>query len=477
MKTTLLIVAGFFVIAGSGFFLLMRTIRHDVERQYSQASEEPLVDFAYLYAGMLEQEVEAGRISVTKLRAGVESAKEREFLAKIYQIEKRDIPTQIYVTDAEGIVIFDSENGELEGEDYSEFNDVYLARTGKYGARATRTDPEDPRTTVFYVAAPVYDGETMIGTLTVARPETAMAPFVEESKALILRCSIIVAVVVLLQGMLWAYWILLPVGKLTRHARQIADGEDSQMPVTGVAELRDLSIALEDMRRELEGKHYVENYVQALTHELKSPLAAIRGAAELIDESMPEEKRRRFLENILTETERSEEMVRRLVQLASVESQTSLGKTETIDLAALVDEELKGLSSAVENKKIELKTTGFDNPFELDGDPLMLRIAIRNILNNALDFTPAEGSILVALTGAGERVTLAVRDSGPGIPEYAEGRVFDRFYSLKNEVTGRKGSGIGLSFVQATMELHGGNAELRNHPEGGAEMSLRWGGE
>jgi len=72
------------------------------------------------------------------------------------------------------------------------------------------------------------------------------------------------------------------------------------------------------MRRELEGKHYVENYVRALTHELKSPLAAIRGAAELIDDSMPENRRRKFLDNILIETTRSEDMVRRLVQLASV---------------------------------------------------------------------------------------------------------------------------------------------------------------
>jgi two-component system sensor histidine kinase CreC len=61
------------------------------------------------------------------------------------------------------------------------------------------------------------------------------------------------------------------------------------------------------------------------------------------------------------------------------------------------------------------------------------------------------------------------------MPDYAEGRVFDRFYSLKNEVTGRKGSGIGLSFVKATMDLHGGTATLANRPEGGAEMTLHFG--
>jgi two-component system sensor histidine kinase CreC len=231
---------------------------------------------------------------------------------------------------------------------------------------------------------------------------------------------------------------------------------------------------IENMRRELEGKHYVENYVQALTHELKSPLAAIRGAAELIDEKMPEKQRRRFLDNILTETRRSEDMVRRLVQLASIESQTSLRKLEKIDFAALVREELAELSSSVETKRLRVRSDGLDEPRMLEGDPLMLRIAVRNVLNNAIDFTPEEGSLEASLTCSDDKLVLKVIDSGPGIPEYAEGRVFDRFYSLKNEVTGRKGSGIGLSFVRATMELHGGDAILQNQEDGGAEMQLRF---
>lgn len=469
-------VAGFLLIAGGGFFGLMKTIRNDVERQYSQASEEPLVDTAYLFAGLLEQGVEDGVIDVSEMREGFESAYKREFVAQIYQIRKTEIQTHVYVTNTEGIVIFDSENGMREGENYSQYNDVYLARAGAYGKRASRTDLEDSRTTVFYVAAPIYDQSSgeMVGTLTVSRPETAMAPFAEESRRLILKASFITAAIVVVLGSLWAYWIMLPVSRLTKEAERIADGRQASMPEMGVAEFRSLSIALENMRRELEGKHYVENYVQALTHELKSPLAAIRGAAELIDEKMPEKQRRRFLDNILTETRRSEDMVRRLVQLASIESQTSLRKLEKIDFAALVREELAELSSSVETKRLRVRSDGLDEPRMLEGDPLMLRIAVRNVLNNAIDFTPEEGSLEASLTCSDDKLVLKVIDSGPGIPEYAEGRVFDRFYSLKNEVTGRKGSGIGLSFVRATMELHGGDAILQNQEDGGAEMQLRF---
>lgn len=474
MRITLLIVAGFLAIAGGGFFFLMRTISEDVERQYSQAAEEPLVDFAHILASLIEQDLAEGKIDASAFSDGMASAYERDFFAKIYSIEKSEIFTHVYVTDPDGIVIFDSENGVREGEDYSEYNDVYLARQGKYGVRATRTDPENSRTSVFYIAAPIRSNGEMIGTLTVSRPETAMAPFAEESRELVYRWSIITAAVVLLLGTLWAYWVLYPIRDLRKHARLIADGKQSSMPVTGLAELRSLSRALEDMRRELEGKHYVENYVQALTHELKSPLAAIRGAAELIDEKMPEEKRRRFLDNILTETTRSEDMVRRLVQLAAVESMTNLEQRESFDLAGLVREEVAALSSVIETRQLEVDTDGLGSGAMVQGDPLMLRIAVRNVLNNACDFSPDGGRVEISIANEGSGVALYVRDEGSGMPDYAIGRVFDRFYSLKNETTGRKGSGIGLSFVRATMELHGGSADLRNHEGGGAEMILRF---
>lgn len=470
MKITLLIVAGFLAIAGGGFFFLMHTISDDVERQYSQAAEEPLVDFAHILASLVEQDIENGTLDLSDFRQGLADAYGRKFFAKIYSIEKSELFTNIYVTDADGLVVYDSEDGKREGEDYSEYNDVFLARQGKYGVRSTRTDPDDSRTSVFYIAAPIRWQGKLIGTLTVSRPETAMAPFVDESRELVYRSSTITAAIVVLLGTLWAYWVLHPIRDLRNHARRIADGKQSSMPVTGLAELRSLSRALEDMRRELEGKHYVENYVQALTHELKSPLAAIRGAAELIDESMPEEKRRRFLDNILTETIRSEDMVRRLVQLAAVESRTSLEKRVSFDVAKLVREEIAESGSVIETKRLKIETKGLENEVVIEGDPLMLRIAVRNVLNNAFEFSPDGGRVVIGFSDD----SLQVCDEGPGVPDYALDRVFDRFYSLKNEMTDRKGSGIGLSFVRATMELHGGGAELRNRENGGAEVRLRF---
>ena len=92
----------------------------------------------------------------------------------------------------------------------------------------------------------------------------------------------------------------------------------------------------DSMRDVLEGRRYAERYIQTLTHEMKSPLAAIRGAAELLDEEMPVEVRKRFLENIRAETSRSERLINRLLELASIESRTHLETHAEVDLGAVV---------------------------------------------------------------------------------------------------------------------------------------------
>src|SRR6056297_912606 len=115
MKITLLIIAGFLLIAGGGFVFLMTTISEDVERQYSQASKEPLVDFAHLFAALLEQDIEEGELDISRFREGFASAYDREFLARIFELEKRSIHTQVYITDRNGIVIFDSDDGKRGG--------------------------------------------------------------------------------------------------------------------------------------------------------------------------------------------------------------------------------------------------------------------------------------------------------------------------------------------------------------------------
>jgi len=476
VKITLLIILGFVVGGGLGVFYVVYNTHKAVEQQYSQAAEEPMVDVAQVLAALIESDIaEDGVLDPGRFREGFERAHRREFAAKIYRLNKTELFTHVYVTDAAGVVVFDSDDGWREGMDYADKRDVYLTMNGKYGARSTRDDPDDPRSSVFYVAAPIrWQGET-VGVLSVSRPETAMALFVDETKALIVRTGFYAGSLMVLLGMVWVYWLLSPISQLTESARRVKAGARTALQVTGVAELKTLGNSLEEMRRELEGRHYVESYVQALTHEIKSPLSAIQGAAELLEEKdMPEEQQERFLANIRAETSRCEEIVRRLVQLASIESQQALDRVETLDFAELVREEAETLRPRLEagNLNLDLKIPVDPLP-EIRGDRLALQLALRNLLANAVDFSPDGGTVRLQLVrGDNNTVECIVEDEGPGIPDYARERVFERFYSLRNEVTGRKGSGLGLCFVREAAELHGGSIELNNSPKVGVRATL-----
>ena len=104
-------------------------------------------------------------------------------------------------------------------------------------------------------------------------------------------------------------------------------------------------------------------------------------------------------------------------------------------------------------------------------EPALLEQALGNLLDNAIDFTPAGGTITLSAQAHAEKVTLTVADTGTGIPDFALPRIFDRFYSLPRE-NGLKSSGLGLVFVREVARLLKGSAELRNRPEGGVEAML-----
>jgi len=281
------------------------------------------------------------------------------------------------------------------------------------------------------------------------------------------------ALVVILVGTVVTYWLTRPIGQLTAYARAVRDGRRAAPPEpSGAREVRELGAAFEEMREALEGKTYVENYVQGLTHEIKSPLAAIQGASELLaEEGIPPERRARFIANIRGETGRLIDLVNRLLGLAALEARKELNKPEAVDMAAVAEEAVACLRPVAEAKGIRVELTLPEVP-PVRGERFLLLQAVDNLVQNALDFTPKNGEIAVRLAHQDGAVVLTVRDSGPGIPDYALGRVFERFYSLARPETGNKSTGLGLAFVREIAELHGGSASLINGPSGGAVAAI-----
>jgi two-component system sensor histidine kinase CreC len=218
---------------------------------------------------------------------------------------------------------------------------------------------------------------------------------------------------------------------------------------------------------------YVENYVQTLTHELKSPLSAIRGASELIDEKMPIDERKRFLENITSETIRIQSMIERLLELSNLENRHGLKSIETLDIKDLLNNIIKSMEPICRKKGLSI-TLNSSCEIKVTAERFLLRQSIVNVLQNAIEFSPAESVIAVITDVEAPFVTIRIEDHGPGIPKYALPRIFDRFYSLPRPDSNLKSTGLGLSFVKEAVSLHGGTVHIQNRDEKGVTVILRW---
>lgn len=475
MKIGLRILLGYFVVVALAALLLAQVFVQQVKPGVRQTMEDTLVDTANLLAELARDDLLAGRIADGRFARGVHALAGRDIGADIWGFEKRRAQYRIYVTDARGIVVFDS-TGAAVGDDYSEWNDVHRTLRGGYGARSTRSDPADDQSSVMHVAAPIRDDAgRIVGSLTVAKPNQAIAPFIERSQAVVMRWGWVLMGAALLVGLVASWWLSRQLAKLRRYADAATAGERAVLPPTA-GEFADLGRALETMRDRLEGKQYVERYVHALTHELKSPLAAVRGAAELLEDGdaaeMAPADRARFVASIRQQGDRMAAMIDKLLALAAVEHRQRIEDPRPVDLGDVLHDVGEDAAQRARQAGVVLRLPG-DAPLPVvQGDAFLLRQAIDNLVENAIDFAPADSAVEVAVRQAGGEVVLEIADRGPGVPDYAEPRIFERFYSLPRPRGGSRSSGLGLCFVAEVAALHGGRARLDPREGGGTVARL-----
>jgi len=456
-----------------GVGLLMWRLLADIDPRYRESAEESLVEVAHLVAAQIEQRwrERAGLaepvIDIEALEPLFRDLYARELDAEIFGFRKSRIELRLTVVDAQGRVLFDS-LGRAVGADHSQWRDVKLALAGHYGARTTPDVAGDATTAVMYVAAPLKRDGGIVGAVSVGKPAQSFGQFVEAArrKTLVIGATSVVAVALLVA--ILSVWLVRPFGLIADYVRYVRAERSFSLPRLSRRALGTLGAAYDEMRDALAGRNYVADYVQTLTHELKSPLSAIRGAAELLREpSMPPPDRQRFVANIERETARIQELVDRMMELAALESRRALDRTAPVGMRALVEERVASAQAAGAPRRIRVSLAPGEDA-RVDGDALLLQRAVGNLLDNALDFSPDGGLIEVDLRTAGRRVEVSVRDRGPGIPEYADDKVFEKFYSLARPHSQRKSTGLGLPFVREIAELHSGRITLRNAQEGGA---------
>ena len=155
---------GIIVLFSVGFYFLIDFIVDDIEMRYRESTEEPLVDSARVLAAIASSSVVDGKINTALFRESFKEVHSQAFSAQIFGLIKKHVDMHVYMTDRDGIVIFDSNNGQDEGQDYSRWRDVLLTFRGEYGARTSPIDNHEEKRMI-YVASPILHRNDLIGVL------------------------------------------------------------------------------------------------------------------------------------------------------------------------------------------------------------------------------------------------------------------------------------------------------------------------
>ena len=244
-------------------------------------------------------------------------------------------------------------------------------------------------------------------------------------------------------------------------------------PAAGAAE-HGVILVLHDITDLRRADQIRRDFVANVSHELRTPLTAIRGYVEaLAEEDTNAEERRRFLEIIGRQTQRMERLVKDLLRLARLDA-----GQETLDLVAcdtrlLVEGVVDDLESAADERQQRVEVEIAPGAAIVHADPAKLHDALRNLVVNAITYSPEQSTIRVEATPVDGRMTISVSDEGPGIPDDHLTRVFERFYRVdKSRARDPGGTGLGLAIVKHLVELHGGRVHVENNPQAGARFII-----
>ncbi|WP_198329743.1 two-component system sensor histidine kinase CreC [Psychrobacter cibarius] len=485
-----------------------------------QVIEDTLLDTSKLLAASLQMPLSSGQLYDEQYQTKLDAAFiGTPTISKTTDPEyKNKSPSsfRIYVTDDKGIVIYDSlpEPDNDEGQDYSRWNDVYLTLNGQYGARSTTLDHNQRDGTVMYVAQPIKD-ETgnLIGIISVGKPVASVLPYLDDTRNRMLITALLMSIAALILAGLVAWWLKQSISLVTQYTSALA--EDTKKPYFYLGhELNSLTDTIESMKHRLENRAYVTDYVHTLTHELKSPLTAIRASSELLeDDGLDKEDQQMLIQSIGEQSIKMQQLIDRLLLLAKVEQPSFKLNRQLTPLlpllqtlakdnsAKLQQQHLAPIDIYLNNKRVTETATLSPDALantSVFADQFWLVQVLQNVLDNAIHFADSTVVIYlhsIARHGSAQTVTIDIFNNGKLLPEYAVDKAFDRYFSLSHQSqaaektsehlsdfsaeshstsdttqtppsmasnTLKKGTGLGLTLVKQVIEHHGGHVAITN---------------
>lgn len=227
------------------------------------------------------------------------------------------------------------------------------------------------------------------------------------------------------------------------------------------------------VRKQFRLQQQQQNFMMAVTHELKTPIAVARLNLETMQKyALDPEKQKKLIRTTLDETTRLNFLTNNILISSQLESRGYKVSREELDLSDLLKDCLQDFRNRFPDRKI---TGEIKDDVTIKGDSLLLQILINNLLENAIKYSPREAEIKALLEKKGEQVDLQVQDQGPGIPPEERKKIFNKFYRMGNESTRKKqGTGLGLYLCSKIARDHNGDISVTNNAGGGSNFIVRF---
>ena len=258
-----------------------------------------------------------------------------------------------------------------------------------------------------------------------------------------------------------------PFSEINAIVQRYSKGDfNIRIPVKGTDEATQLAVSFNNMAdqlRDLEATR--RDFVSNVSHELRSPLTSMRGFLEAMqDGTIPRSEYDKYIDVVLSETRRMTTMVNDLLDLARIESGRTALKLEIFDINELIRRTLITFEARIYDQRMEVEVKFAQEQYFVEADSAQISQVLRNIIDNAIKYSPAGGRLRIATYALRREVYVSIQDSGQGIPEEDVPHVFERFYKVEKAHTPTKqgGTGLGLSIVKRIIDQHGQTITLKS---------------
>ena len=321
--------------------------------------------------------------------------------------------------------------------------------------------------------------EERVALFAVSRPRLQIVTiFRDQYLGPLAQAGLLALLVAFIFSLVMSRSIAAPLRRISREARQVADGRAHPIPLEGPEEVRQLAASFNDMTRQVqESQQSQKDFIANVSHELKTPLTSIQGFARAIQDGTAQSPAElaQAADVISMEAARMHRLVQGLLTLTKLDAGTIAFSFEVMDLNPLLTAARHRFTPQTEAAGIDFIVTESAKAATVNGDPDRLMQLLDNLLDNALKFTPAGGTITLSSEVLADTVLVHVSDTGEGIPAEDQSRIFERFYQVDKARPGGevRGYGLGLAICQQIVQAHGGTLSVSSKPGEGSHFVVK----